>query len=194
MRYLPAAPLLAAAVAGRPRHQAEGCRYCQRNNPDVASICVSVTDLAEQFRVDPVTIRNWQRGTSIPLYHAEKYATALGLIDYEVWPELLDEQVAEVTRSCPTCGDVFVLTRSDKKFCSGPCRDRSPQALARRRKWQAARRAAETPEERQRRLEQVRAYKEASKRATKAERRRRYERNADAERAYSANYRKRSAA
>src|SRR5690606_32399576 len=97
-------------------------------------------DLSELARRVGVTVRRVHRWRSAGLSedHADRCAGAMGMTPHELWPEWTDHAVAEVSRLCATCGDSFVLTRSDKRYCSRPCRERSPERMAKKRPQAAA--------------------------------------------------------
>jgi len=117
---------------------------------------------------------------------AGRCAAALGLLDHEVWPELLEDAIAEVQRACATCGAVFILTRSDRRFCSAGCRSRAPETMAKQRERSrvyARERYASDPEYRESKRRAVRERSESVKRAAAARQRDYYRRTAEKQRA-----------
>ena len=161
------APLLDAARWGRPWHDADGCTMCERGtDSDRVPACVSPTDIAETLGVSRSTVQKWRSGhLGLSQKMGERCAATLGLLDHEVWPDLLEAAIAEVTRECEIvdCFEVYELSRSHKRFCSANCRNRSPQAKARRTKAQRDLRQRETPEQREERLRRARRYKATAK-------------------------------
>jgi hypothetical protein len=180
---LPSAPLLSAALGGRPLHVTGSCPYCVRTGSSTSAWCVTADELAETFGVSRRQVERWKAGS--PVSKPEQRAAAIGMIDYEVWPELLDAAVEQATRQCeaPGCPEVFTLTRSDKRFCSANCRNRSPQALKRRANAQKVKRQAETVEQREVRLQRNRDYKANAKPALHLAARSYYERTSEKQRA-----------
>ena len=194
------APLLDAARWGRPWHDVDGCTLCERGtDSDRVPACVSPTDIAETLGVSRSTVQKWRSGQlGLSQKMAERCAATLGLLDHEVWPELLEDAIAEVQRACETCGAVFVLTRSDKRFCSANCRNRSAAAMAKQRERSrvyARERYASDPEYREAKRRAVRERSGSVKRAAAARQRDYYRRTAERQRAdRRARYRREQAA
>jgi hypothetical protein len=204
-RYLPSAPLLAAAMRGRPHHKAEACPYCLAGPArEDHKLCISDVEIAARVGVDAAMVGRWREGARVKASEAERYARAAGRVDYEVWPELLEAVVAQVEATCPTCVEVFLPTRKGHVFCSSRCYRRSPQAMAKDRERDHRRRADPVAAERER-VKQA-EYRAAARRAlnlkqsarwhadveaSRARRRARYAANAEAERARQAEYRRR---
>lgn len=69
------------------------------------------------------------RRDGMALNTAEKLAERAGFLVYEVWPEALDELIAEVEVECaaPDCPAVFVRKNrgAHRRYCSDNCRDRT---------------------------------------------------------------------
>jgi hypothetical protein len=61
---------------------------------------------------------------------ADKYATAIGVVPWVIWPEWLDNIIADESIPCEECGESFVPVRSGVRFCSRAC---SQRAYKRRR-------------------------------------------------------------
>lgn len=99
MRYLPSAPLLDAARAGRPWHLVKDCPWCDRNHE--SAICVSQKDVGRMVGANQSTVAGWLRGGRIYAWEAERFAMRLGLLDIEVWPELLDVPLPLPPEPCP---------------------------------------------------------------------------------------------
>lgn len=59
---------------------------------------------------------------------AERLAVRVGLTPYEVWPEMLDQAIADLERICASggCGERFVQLHGGprKRFCSRTCKAR----------------------------------------------------------------------
>lgn len=124
------------------------------------------TVMAERLGVHRAQIRRW-RLNGLTEQAAERVAHALGLLDIEVWPELLEEAIEEATVKCEAddCPEKFVPPatawgQKRKRFCSRTCQIRSNH----RRRYQ------ENAEARERKKAKVRAYK-AEVRTLKARRR-----------------------
>mgnify|MGYP006921324693 CR=1 FL=1 len=88
MKFLPSAPLIEAARAGRPWHLPKGCEWCDHNRG--SALCVSQKDIAVMVGANQSTVAGWVKGGRVYAWEAERFASALGLLDIEVWPELLD--------------------------------------------------------------------------------------------------------
>lgn len=76
--------------------------------------------------VDKVQIGRWRKSGMMGVVHAVRSAEAAGFIPYEVWPEMLDEQIAELERRCARsdCTRMFIDIRglgSPQRFCSERC-------------------------------------------------------------------------
>lgn len=105
-----------------------------------------------------------------------------GLHPFEVWPELVDDRIAAVTKVCPECGSEFIPRRPSQKFCVNyeetahhkryKCGSRQvvlnnkreryandPKYRQKAKDKAAARRAAMTPLERQREQKRINGYK-----------------------------------
>lgn len=184
-------PLLDAARRRQPWHVAEGvCPGCDGLHREVA-VCVAADDVAVRLGVSGAAVRSWRIGRNqIAERDAERYAAVLGLLDYEVWPELLERAVDEATTVCPTCEERFTPKSRNHRFCSRSCNQRSPESRA-RRAAAAKRRYDADPENRAKRLAQSAAYREECREAFNASRRRYYAKNAERERAYAAERRAR---
>lgn len=126
-------PLLDAARAGRPWHQATDCPGCDSVHRDRA-LCVSDRDLADLLGVERSTIRAWRVGRNqIADNTADHYAATLHMHPWEIWPELAanDPNV----KTCEQCGVLFVPGRPWGRFCTRRCQQASPGAIAARARW-----------------------------------------------------------
>jgi lambda repressor-like predicted transcriptional regulator len=91
-----------------------------------------ISVIAERVGVTHATVQKWrQRGMDEK--NADRVATALGLHPWQLWPEMLADATAPVMRECPTCGEFFVLTRKDKRYCRKACQRPSQAAKDRKR-------------------------------------------------------------
>lgn len=52
---------------------------------------------------------------------ADRLAARLGLVAYEVWPEMLDHAIEDASKPCAHCGDLFIPARSTSTCCSRGC-------------------------------------------------------------------------
>jgi len=143
--------------------------------------------MAERIGVPHPTVEAWRR-RGLEAHNADACATALGLHAYMLWPEMLAVDVLEVTRECehPDCYEHFILTRSDKRFCSAGCRSRAPETMAKQRERSrvyARERYASDPEYREAKRRAVRERSESVKRAAAARQRDYYRRTAEKQRA-----------
>jgi hypothetical protein len=142
---------------------------------------------AHKLGVSPDTLRKW-RERGMDETNADRIATALGLHPWQLWPEMLAVATAPVMSECahPDCLVEFVLTRSDKRFCSARCRNRNPERMARQRERAAAyarNRYATDSEYRAAQLAYRRAYAESARGALNAKQRAYYQRTAEQQRA-----------
>lgn len=89
---------------------------------------------------------------------ADRYAVRAGMVPSAVWPELLEQAIADVTRECASsdCTNTFLLDVGGKggtrrRYCSATCKSREtvrasrarPGALDRAREYQRRYRAHE---------------------------------------------------
>lgn len=89
--------------------------------------------------VAPCNGTEWRlrRDQGVTEYIADRLACAAGYHPHEVWPEMLDHAIADLTdRECDECGDLFVPSRpSIQRFCSRRCyRRHHARATERRRR------------------------------------------------------------
>lgn len=156
--------------------------------PIDAQLCgTEISVLADKLGVAHGTVQKW-RERGMEEHNADRCATALGFHPWELWPEMLAVATAPVMRECenPGCIEEFILTRSDKRFCSEACRNRAPERMARQRERSAAyarQRYHSDPDYRARKLEEHRNRSDAVKRADAASQRAYYQRTADRQRA-----------
>lgn len=171
VRYLPSEPLLDAARGGRPWHLPADCPHCDYTPRP--GLCVSVTMIAERLGTTPETVGRWRAGGQVRTEHAERFAHALGLLDHEVWPVVLDA----AGRDCEGCGHRFVPSRAGVRFCGKDCYEASPARKAARAASARARYARNIEAERER----TNRYKAESRRVVNAKRRAYYQRNRENE-------------
>lgn len=107
---------------------------------------------------------------------ADRLAAKAGLPTLSVWPEMVDERVAEVERICAECGVRFVAhaRHPRQRYCSRLCvvraNGRSEASRAASRRYAAKR--AEDPEYRAARAEYLREYRRRYGSRINAQRRR----------------------
>lgn len=129
-------PLLDAARRGQPWHRSKDCTGCDAVHRDV-SVCVSAGDVARRLDVSKDAVEKWRSGVNrINEENAERYAMAIGLLDIEVWPELLHAVFEQRCR----CGERFVSLFAPRLACSERCirNERKARARARRQIGAAA--------------------------------------------------------
>jgi endogenous inhibitor of DNA gyrase (YacG/DUF329 family) len=83
---------------------------------------------------------------------ADRKAVKAGLHPYEVWPEMADHDLEDVSRPCADCGKSFIVNRDWQRFCSTECRQRLHKRNWARNKYRT------DPEYRRRRIEQAARY------------------------------------
>ena len=86
----------------------------------------TMSDVAE---VAPCSGQEWRkrRDEGVTERIADRIAVAAGLAAVNVWPELLDDQIAACSKVCDECGEGFVPShkaRKDARFCSRNCNKR----------------------------------------------------------------------
>jgi hypothetical protein len=92
---------------------------------------------------------------------AEQLAAMAGLLAIEVWPEMIDDAIAELP-ACDRCGERYVPVRKAQRWCSARCRNYNAQAAHQRRRWAADPEWAEAQRERVRRYRaETAAYQRA---------------------------------
>lgn len=140
-----------------------------------------ISVIADKVGVTKGTVQKW-RDRGMEEHNADAVATALGLHPWQLWPEMLAVATAPVMRECerPACFESFVLTRSDKRFCSDRCRRamRDPAkaaAWARERYWS-------DPEHRAAKVAARREYAAEARDTLNAAQRRYYRDNVELER------------
>ncbi len=184
-------PLLDAARWGRPWHDPDGCTLCERGTlSDRVPACVTPAEIAKVLSVDVSTVQKWRSGKlGVSQKMGERCAATLGLLDHEVWPELLELAIADVSRVCEGCGSAFVPTRKDHRFCKPNCRQKTAA-------FKAAKRAryASDEEYRESRKAKMRDRYEDDARAKKLKRRLYYLANREREIAASRELRRRKRA
>ena len=142
-----------------------------------------ISVLADKLGVAHGTVQRW-RERGLTETNADRIATALGLHPWQLWPEMQAVATAQVMRECahPDCAIEFVLTRSDRRFCSDRCRNSTPEKRARRSAVNAARQRARyraDAEVRAAKIARVRAYRDSARAAINAKQRAYYRANAD---------------
>jgi endogenous inhibitor of DNA gyrase (YacG/DUF329 family) len=99
-------------------------------------------------------VARWRsRGVSRDL--ADRIADRLELHVYEIWPQMRDHDIEDLTRTCDAddCAETFVVLRpsAHRRFCSARCKAR----MEWRRRW-----ASVDDEVKERKRAYVRAYKD----------------------------------
>lgn len=135
---------------------------------------IDMRALAARVGVTARTLHRW-RLDGLSEENADRCSVALGLIAYELWPEMLDAAVAEVEATC-RCGETFVVRRKGHVHCSERCRR---QATRKRERAAQRERYRTDPEVRARKIAQTRAYRAEVARALAVSRRVKYRENAD---------------
>jgi hypothetical protein len=104
---------------------------------------------------------------------ADRYAARLGWVVWHVWPEWLDDIIADESKACAdtSCGEPFVPNRGNQIYCSAKCARRVTARNYARRKW------ASDPEWAEKKRVQSRARKAASRRARLIKQRAYYQAN-----------------
>lgn len=111
----------------------------------------------------------------------DRLAAKAGLLAYEVWPEMIDDAIAEVERECARhdCTTRFVPVRKRMRFCSTRCqqteanrRRRKRPEVARQAREYAAQYRADNPEYVDR---SAAAYRERNREQINARERERYQ-------------------
>lgn len=113
-----------------------------------------------------------ERGVTEPI--ADRIACAAGWHPHEVWPEMLDDAIADLPdRTCPECEQQFIPNRpSVQRFCSKLCYRRHHARETNRR------RRANPVEQAKNRERRRRYYAENAEYERARERRRYYEQKA----------------
>lgn len=153
-----------------------------------------ISVIADRIGVSHAAVQTWRkRGMSER--NADRCATALGLHPHQLWPEMLAVGAAEVMRECanPECYEDFIVTRSDKRYCSVLCGKRNPEARARKAEG-ARRRYAENAEHRAAKRAAAAVYQQEAKRSIRLTRNRRRALKRDEINAYKREWRARKRA
>jgi hypothetical protein len=85
---------------------------------------VDVTELARRVGVSSRTVHRW-RHEGLSEVNADRCAAALGMVAYELWPEMMDRAIGEVEKRCVRCGRSFLPNRAFQKYCRASCREAS---------------------------------------------------------------------
>lgn len=87
---------------------------------------------------------------------ADRMAVRAGFHPFVVWPEMVDDVIEDVGRSCVICEQMFVPVKQAELVCSLPCR------LEYRRRWRRSYYAANGEQERERERRRYHERKVAS--------------------------------
>ena len=89
---------------------------------------VTTRDACSLLRISGTAAGRYQRN-GLTAAEADLFAVRAGFDPYLLWPELLDDAIADITRTCaaPDCGTSFVLVPRGwkRKYCSAQCRERT---------------------------------------------------------------------
>ena len=147
-----------------------------------------ISVIAAKIGVAHGTVQKW-RERGMDEENADRVATALGLHPWQLWPEMLAVATAPVMREC-SCGEFFVLTRPEKRWCNAACRKADPEVKAKEAAWMRER-YREDAEHRSAKLAANRAYKAEARLAIRASERRRRAEKRDEINAYKRAWRAR---
>lgn len=77
---------------------------------------------ADCIGIDTRQVYRW-RESGITVAQADALAVRAGALPYEIWPEMLDQAIADLERSCAAvgCEQTFVPL-PNQRFCSASCR------------------------------------------------------------------------
>lgn len=92
---------------------------------------VSPNQAGKQLGLSGSTLQDMQR-RGLSDDQCERWALRAGFHPFEVWPELIDDRIADAGRECaaPGCDEVFEPANGKQRYCSTDCQ---------RRTWQRAR-------------------------------------------------------
>lgn len=88
--------------------------------PLAAASGLSEHQLAIRLAVSGSTEQQYRRDGMSELV-ADRMACKLDLHPFEVWPEMIEHQAADVSKACDHCGDGFIPDRRNARFCSTRC-------------------------------------------------------------------------
>lgn len=110
---------------------------------------------ARRLGVSPRTVHRWREDGRLSEQQADRAAVALNLHPFELWPEMAEHAIADMSRVCANdrCRCVFIPHRRDQRYCERACMMR---AKARRREA----RLYQDPEFRAAKVEKNRAYRD----------------------------------
>lgn len=163
-------------------------RYPLQNLIDAAGITganeLSTAELGRRLGMPYNTLQRARRRGLVESA-ADRWACRLGFVPWLVWPEWIDDVIADCEVVCADefCGGRFVPKRGNQKYCDPRCAHRVAKRNYARRKYQT------DPEVRARKLAAVAAYRESSKRARLVYQRAYYRENAPVLLAKKAAYR-----
>jgi endogenous inhibitor of DNA gyrase (YacG/DUF329 family) len=121
---------------------------------DQAVVRPGVPSFAEFLGEHRRQVARW-RSSGVSRSLADRIADRLSLHVYELWPEMRDDDIADLTRTCAAddCAETFVVLRpsAHRRFCSARCKAR----MEWRRRWSSV-----DEETKERKRAYVRAYKD----------------------------------
>lgn len=91
----------------------------------------TVVEIGGRLGIDPRQVYRW-RVSGVTSEQADRISVAMGLLPYEVWPEWLEDEIAEFERGCaaPDCPERFIppllaLGQKLRRYCSRTCQVRT---------------------------------------------------------------------
>lgn len=103
--------------------------------PLAEAMGVSFNQAMMRLGVSGSTMQDY-RARGVTEQVAERLATRAGLPAAYVWPELVDDRIADESVPCEECGGLFVPSRRGHRFCTPKCGQRKASREWARRKYQ----------------------------------------------------------
>lgn len=92
--------------------------------PLAAALCMTEAQACRELGIAGATQQEYRRvGMSERV--ADRMAVKAGKIAYEVWPDMLDDNIAAAQVPCRDCSTPFIPTRPWNVFCSPACQRRA---------------------------------------------------------------------
>ena len=152
--------------------------------PLAAAMHLTIPAACRALRISGSTEQQYRRD-GVTDKVADRLAIRAGFHPYEIWPDMADHQLADVSKPCADekCDELYVPSTASQRFCSPTCRKRDAGRRYVRRRYRTDPEFAERRrrESRQWRAEGGEAWRRSERRRQKArydpaERRARYER------------------